>query len=303
MARSVVPIAQTALGRPQEMGKLKLGKKVPTRNGKERPTSIETFRFVSRDGEAIAHLASMFGGTPRVVDGQHDLESEAKEIEVILPPDPLGGTPIYELWSGGGCQRRCDGETATVPVRNGEDVDFLPQRCVCAANERFECKPTVRLSVILPYVSLGGVWNLKTNSWAATREMQQMVALIEMAQSRGLVAAALALEPRKQVSGGQTKNFVVPVLKLKATLHELAAGTSNALGSGAPAMAALPAPATALELGRAQLNAAWAAADEASRREAESWMATYGVTKETMTVEAVESLLDILVVHEPDEEM
>ena len=108
-----------------------------------------------------------------------------------------------------------------------------------------QCKPTVRLSVIIPETSLTGVWNLRTNSWAATREMEQMVALIDMAQTRGLVAATLAIEPRKQVSGGKTKNFVVPVLRLQASLYDLAAGAGVAtLGSGSMAgLTPPPAPA------------------------------------------------------------
>lgn len=285
------------MGRPQTMGKIKVGKKGPRGN----PMSIKTFRFVSRDHDAIQRLAATYGGRPVKVDDQWDLESEANEIGVILPPDPLGGTPIYELWSRAGCLRRCDGLSATVPHRSGDDVDLIDVPCICAANDAMECKPTVRLSVILPEVALAGVWALKTNSWAAAREMQQMVSMVELAQSQGLVAAALAIEPREQVTGGQTKKFVVPVLKLKATLAELAQGGTVALGM-APAVAAIEAPRTELsESERHQLNVAWREADEVARTEAATYLESHGMTPHTVSPGLLGDLLDILVVHEPDE--
>lgn len=283
------------MGRPQTMGKIKVGKKGPRGN----PMSIKTFRFVSRDHEAIDKLAATYGGTPIRVEDQWDLESEAKEIGVILPPDPLGGTPIYELWSRAGCLRRCDGVSATVPHRSGDDVDLVDVPCICASNDAMECKPTVRLSVILPEVALAGVWALKTNSWAAAREMQQMVSMVELAQTRGLVAAALAIEPREQVTGGQAKKFVVPVLKLKATLAELAQGGHAALDMGSPAVAAIEAPRATLDEGeRARLSAAWAAADSDAHAEVHALLSRHGL--EGVTPALLEDALDLLVVHEPD---
>jgi len=308
---TVRPIREVARGRLQECGKLKIGKLVPTTNGRStRPASIETFRFTTRDRAQVDKLAAMYGGTVVDAGGLFDLESEAKEINVILPPDPLGGTPIYEQWSGGGCTRRCDGEEVTVPIRTGDDVSFMDRACICAEEDDMQCKPTVRLSVIIPETSLTGVWNLRTNSWAATREMEQMVALIDMAQTRGLVAATLAIEPRKQVSGGKTKNFVVPVLRLQASLYDLAAGAGVAtLGSGS--MAGLtPPPAPALGTGdidhedptltpaeREQLNVAWKNADDECRKDAREFLTAEGWDPASMPRHLLQDVLDRLVVH------
>ena len=304
---AVRPIREVSHGRLQEAGKLKIGKLVPTTNGRStRPASIETFRFTTRDRAQVDKLAAMYGGTVVDAGGLFDLESEAKEINVILPPDPLGGTPIYEQWSGGGCTRRCDGEEVTVPIRTGDDVSFMDRACICAEEDDMQCKPTVRLSVIIPETSLTGVWNLRTNSWAATREMEQMVALIDMAQTRGLVAATLAIEPRKQVSGGKTKNFVVPVLRLQASLYDLAAGAGVAtLGSGSMAgLAPPPAPALTAQADvlteddRASLNAAWKTADEECRRDAMNYLSEQGVEGLGNTPHSlVQDVLDRLVVH------
>ena len=294
VARGVRPIAEISSGRPQQAGRIKLGKKVPIRGGGQRPTSIETFRFVSRDVESVQKLAALYGGTVQMVDGAADLESQAREINVILPPDPLGGTPIYELWSGGGCQRRCDGEEATVPVRTNDDVSFIDTPCICAQRDQMECKPTVRLSVLIPEVNLSGVWNLKTNSWAAAREMQQMVSLIEMAQTRGLVAATLAVEQREQMTLGQKKKFVVPVLRLKATLAELAAGAGNALGMPEPALAALGASEPITQEQRLQLNAAWHVASEDERAAAMQVIEANGMTNATLSASVAAQLIEML---------
>lgn len=302
MSRPVRPISEVARGRPQEAGKIKIGKLASTSSGRMRPASIDTFRFTTRDREQVDRLAAAYGGdVVTAPDGSFDLETTSNEINVILPPDPLGGTPIYELWSGGGCARRCDGEEVTVPIRTGDDVAFVDQPCICAMNDSMECKPTVRLSVIIPETSLTGVWNLRTNSWAATREMSQMASLIDMAQSRGLVSATLAVERREQMSAGRKRKFVVPVLRLKATLEELADGGGVATIGPAPTpAAALPAPRSLSPDDRARLNAAWASASDADRKDAMNLLGRHGITSAAgVTPDLVEDVIDALVVAEP----
>lgn len=298
MSHPIRPIRDVTQGRIQEMGKIKIGKKQGSQ-----PTSLDHFRFVSRDSDAVRRLAELYGGRPVERDGTFDLETTASSVPVILPPDPLGGTPIYELWTAGGCQRRCDGERATVPQTSGDDVTFVDTSCICSRNGRLECKPVVRLSVILPDVSLGGVWNLKSSSWAAAREMDQMVGLIQTAQARGLVAATLSVERRSQVSGGRTRHFVVPMLSLRSTLAELAAGgTGVALGAPAPAAPALPAgPALISETQRATLAAAWQTADVATRTEVDELLAAHGASRAAVPVALYGDLMDRLVVVEADE--
>lgn len=292
--RPPTPISELAAGRPQEMGKIKLG----VRRG-NRPASIDTFRFVSTDGEAVATLAAIYGGAVTVVDGKHDVVSDADEIDVVLPPDPLNGTPVYEMWSAAGCQRRCDGVTASVMHRRGDDVDYEDAPCLCLAAGALSCKPTTRLTVIIPQVRLGGVWQLKTSSWAAAREMQQMVALIEAAQSRGLVAAKLRVEKRTQQ--GSNRAFGVPILVLDATVHELSTG--SAALTAPPAMRALPAAsneATAEQ--RRDLNRLFSAADEPARQAFTEWMHNRDLNPTDMTAaDATDAIAFLLSTTDDDE--
>lgn len=304
MTRAITPISQIT-GRLQQMGQIKLG--APKVQG-QRPRSIDTLRFVSPDHDAVNTIAAQLGGTPVQIGHQLDVITTSKSVDVILPPDPLGGTPIYEMWGSGGCVRRCDGETCTVPIRDGDDITFQDQACICASKNEMECKPTVRLSVILPNVTLGGVWNLKTSSWAALHEMQTMVQLVAMAQSRGLLAATLSVEQREQSIAGRKRKFVVPVLRPSATLAEIAAGQGQALALGAspitpPERQAITSGAPASDLSeeqRQQLIAAWKAADEKSQAETDSYLEFNGLTRKTVPAVLFQDVLDLLTVHDAE---
>lgn len=148
------------------------------------------------------------------------METDATEIEVALPPDPLGES-WYELWTKGGCERRCDGETVTLARGAGPDgAEPVEQPCLCAARGELVCKRTTRLSVLLPDVRFLGCWRLDTKGENAAEELPGMVAMVQAMQGRGITKAVLRLDQRK--SG--RNEFVVPMLGLDATVNELAAG-------------------------------------------------------------------------------
>lgn len=201
------------------MGRIKLGQVKGNR-----PVALNTFRFTSSDEVAINTIASVYGGNVTRQGHTFEVVTNATEIAVLLPDDPLGGTPIYELWSKAGLQRRCDGQTAMVARRTDESVEFVETPCPCDMSNRLECKPTTRLSVIIPQVRLGGVWTMTTKAWAAATEMEAMVELIRAAQERGLVNASLRLEPR--VKQGKNFPYIVPVLTLNTTVAELISPSS-----------------------------------------------------------------------------
>lgn len=225
MARDLIPLANLQ-SRMATAGRIRLGKKV--KGG--RPTSISTFRFTSSDRTAIEQLAVLYGGTPQAwADGhgaQWEVETDASEVSIVLPADPLGDSPVYELWSGGGCQRRCDGEQARVYVRVKDDVEERLAECVCRAKDAFECAVKTRLSVILPDIKFAGVWRLDTGSWNAAEELPGMVAMVQQLQQRNLTRALLGIEQRKT---GKS-HYVVPVIRVDATLDGIASGEAPALG-------------------------------------------------------------------------
>jgi len=217
-----------------EQGRLRLGYTVPAtaKDGKPttRPVRSETWIVTSHSREHIEHAATLWGGQAEEWEPmgngakQWRVITQANAIPAILPTgDPL--TQAYEQWSKGGCQRRCDGVT--------EELSGSP--CICLAQHsdqwyelsaRQVCVSKSRLKVLLPDMPGLGSWRMETGSFYATDEIAGMVDTIRGAIGESLlVPVTLRIEPRTRVAGGQTKQFVVPVVELRGV-------TAGALLSG-----------------------------------------------------------------------
>lgn len=225
--KPIRPVSQ--LGRPQVHGRIRTGDKSP----KGAPRALSAFRFTSPDRGAIEALAGQYGGAvtewvePKAaVQGQWQVFTEASEIDVLLPEGAL--STGYESWSGGGCQRRCDGETCVLPPNAEGDMEEAP--CLCARQGVMVCSPKVRLAVALPGIEFRGVWRLDSSSWAAADEMSAIEPVLQQVQARGILRAKLVLERRSKMTGAGKRNFTVPKLVLAATLEELAAGMASLAG-------------------------------------------------------------------------
>ena len=234
MNRAIVPVANLQRRLPTA-GRIRTG----VRGAKGAPTAIDTFRFTSADEEAIRQIAATYGGEAKPwqgapTPGQWEVITTASEIRVVLPPDPLGGTPTYELWSGGGCARRCDGVTSAVMQSGPDGGEMVDTDCICSAKGVMECSPHTRLSVILPEVRFAGVWRYESaKSWAVAQELPGMVDLLLSLQDRGLTRGLLAIEARKTVTGGKTHRFTIPVLRVADTFDAVLAGAAR-VGTIAP---------------------------------------------------------------------
>lgn len=200
-------------------------------NKKMRPKKLSRFRFTSNDVEALNVIAAKYGGevTPwndGPTDGLHEVTVTQAKIPVVLPPDPLGGSPIYEHWSGGGCLRRCDGIDCTLALADNAKPDAEPAvvPCPCRAENRMICKPKTRLNVVLREVPFGGTWRLESTGWNAAEELPGMVEMVMRVQEIGMVCGELSIEERKKVANGRTSRYVVPALSLPESIDALAAG-------------------------------------------------------------------------------
>src|SRR6266545_424600 len=109
--------------RMMELGRVRLGEKGP----RGEPRKLSSFRFTSASKILLDALAAKHGGTAREwkgapEEGYWEVTTKATELDIILPPvySDVDGRPtvpysqFFELWSGGGCQRRCDGITEAV---------------------------------------------------------------------------------------------------------------------------------------------------------------------------------------------
>lgn len=212
-----------------ESGRIRIGRKVDG----GRPSKLDTFRLTSADGKRIEQAAEIYGGKPgqwvAPAGKQWELITERDSLDVIVPPSDLAFSQSYELWSAGGCQRRCDGVT--------EQISDGACRC---DPERRECDIHTRLSVMLRELPGLGVWRLDTQGYYAAVELASAVEIIQLAAGRGaLLPARLRLEQRSvkrpDAKGKpQTLRFAVPVLDIEMTPAQL-------LGGGAQPVALLDA--------------------------------------------------------------
>jgi hypothetical protein len=213
-----------------EVGRIRLGAK----SGKGAPTKLETFRLTSKSKDAIEAAASVYGGTIGTWNGpdgqEFELVTATKALNVVVPP----GNALsqwYEMWSGAGCQRRCDGQTET--LSGGPCVCPTDQQQRAEMSARGQaCRPTTRLSVILPEVKSVGIWRLETHGYHAATELAGIAELLEKVSANDrYLPATLRLEPRSSRRGGKVSRFVVPVLEVGATVQEAIAASA---GSDAP---------------------------------------------------------------------
>ncbi len=224
----------------RELGRLRAGFTEPTSNGRTRPARSKTWILTSHQREYLDAAAEQWGGTVERWSPQGGgaeawrLITTSDAVDAILPPgDPL--SQFYEMWSRGGCQRRCDGEVEQLkntacPCRAqfGDEFHLQPPEQAC--------RPHTRLNVILPDVPDLGVWRMETKGYYAANEIAASIDLIRNATGGNvMVPVRLRIEPRKRVAQGKTKQFPVIVVEIRGA-------TAGQILSGAAPVAALTAP-------------------------------------------------------------
>ena len=212
----------------REIGRIRMGVQEEAKSGKMRPARLDTFRLTSRDETAIRAAADVYGGTvsiweeaPEQTGRQWQVVIASPFLDVMVPPN--GYESSFELWTGGGCQRRC----------NGQFEELTRGRCLCPADpaertalakEGQACKPTSRLRVLLPRLRSIGAWRLESHGYFAAVELGGMADLLEAATLQGYaVNARLRIEKRRvKRPGEEPHDFIVPVLEIPdLTPHEV----------------------------------------------------------------------------------
>jgi hypothetical protein len=217
------------------LGRIRLGDKgtkIVEGETKTFPRKLSKFRLTSASRSLLESAAAIYGGEVHEWEGAPDegmfeVYTDTDVLDIILPPvfasdgkPTLPYSQSYELWSGKGCQRRCDG---TTEVLSGKP-------CKCKPDDR-ECKLTTRLNVMLPKVAGLGVWRLETKGENAASVLPGTLDLLMLAASeRQFIPAQLRAEQRSSKSDGQTRRFVVPVIDLPGvTMEELLSARPAAL--------------------------------------------------------------------------
>jgi hypothetical protein len=249
----------------RELGRIRTGWSEPyTKDGRElrRPVKSRTIVLTSQQRSGLDLAAEAWGGTVErwQPQGNHPeawrLITEQEAIDAILPPgDPLNQT--MEMWSGGGCVRRCNGmveaktnQPCLCRAEFGED--FHMQR----GNPPKVCKPYSRLGVFLDLDDFG-LWRIQTNSYYAMLEMAGVVDLLINhldPAKRGLpvsVPIRLRIDPRTRLKDGKSTAFPVIAIELlgRGIVSQVLSGRADGFALAAPperaAIEAGPAPVTA----------------------------------------------------------
>jgi hypothetical protein len=216
-----------------------------------RPMRSATWVITSHSEEHVRAAAGLWGGEPEQWSPlnstitQWRVITKASSIEALITPgDPLN--QYNEMWSAGGCQRRCDGVTELLKrepcvclARFGEDWHQQKKGVVCST--------TSRLNVMLPDLSGMGMWRAETHSFYAASEWGGMVDMVLAGtDGKGFIPVTLRIEPRQVIREGQTKKFPVVVVELRGvTPRQALAGPMNAATALDPAgrtRAAIEAP-------------------------------------------------------------
>ena len=213
----------------RELGRIRLGEKGP----KGQPMRLGTWRLTSPDRKLLEAAAAEYQGEvvawPDAPDGdEFQLITAVDELDILVPP----GRPMSqwnELWSGAGCQRRCDGEREwlrNVPCLCPTD----PEERNALASKGEACKPTTRLSVILPKLPDLGTWMYVSHGYYAAVELAGTADLLAAAATGGrMLKASLYIDQRTvKRPGQQTRKFPVPAIRIHETMTQLLAGGNGA---------------------------------------------------------------------------
>lgn len=220
-----------------ELGRIRTGYSRPNpKGGRPIPVRSKTFILTSHSRDYAVAAADLYGGTvetwtpQNTTIPQHRVITEASELRAILPAgDPL--SQANEMWTGGGCARRCDGET--------EQLSRQPCICLARYGEDWHlrkpdevCRPTSRITVMLPDLPDLGVWRLETKSYYAADAMAGGVdTVLQATDGRGLMPVRMWIEQRTAVRNGKTKNY--PVVMVVPSIPKLRQALSGPLSMAA----------------------------------------------------------------------
>jgi hypothetical protein len=242
----------------QQIGRIRMGEKVDTgktyKDGSAiyRPGRLATWRFTTGSKLAAVAIADLLGGQVKQWEkNQLEVITDRSELAVVVPPRDQVISQWYEMWSKGGCARRCDSVTEKLSNKpclcpqpedptDPDDVERTAIRRAELAADGKACSAITRLNVMIPDLPGLGVWRLDTKSHYAAAELGDSADLLEMARDHGVfLPAILRIDHRERVANGKTKKFPVPVLEVTATFRQIASGE---LTSGGVVAQLPPAP-------------------------------------------------------------
>jgi hypothetical protein len=220
-----------SIGEPDRLprvGKIHIGVKVKTSQGKEYPRAVDHF-------VCPPEIHARYGDTPKVLD-------------VILPhDDPFEIFPFaYKAYkSGQGLWCIGNGEKAE---RRNASGKFEPRDCPCEmlTDGKKACRMVASLKIFIPSVTMGGIYQLDTGSVISLENIRSGLKMIQSVNGGRLLfaPALLSVVPADVNPDGKRKTVYVLTLTLPSFDRIKALGTTmqelRAMMSTTTSLPALP---------------------------------------------------------------
>lgn len=244
------------------VGKIRIGELALAKSGNTYPRARQTFRLTSRNKAMLEAAQAVFGGELRPwkdKPGQFELLTEVNQLKAMFSPKAINEdgdvqslSTAYELWWGGTCLRRCDGETCEVWENNVR----VKKHCQCPLDDRDAMKagrvgsknspPTCcsqkgRMNVILTELPAIGMWRFETGSEIGLSEYQGFLDQLAMiGAGDAVVPITMTIDWREKgtAEGQATEKFAVVVITIDPSPIPagamLEAARRAAIGPGEP---------------------------------------------------------------------
>lgn len=196
------------------LGKIRLGVKRQSAKGVQYPSETEYF-------VCPPEVQEVYGEAPT-------------ELDVILPsddPEIIFPQKLAEYGTGSGL--KCHGNGEQAKRLNEKTKQFEPCVCPCprlktADNPKGTCTEKSDLMVILPTVSMGGCYQIKTSSFHSTRNINSSLELIRAMTGRiSMLPIKLKRVAQETHHDGKKQTHYVMNLILNATWQQVADLRSN----------------------------------------------------------------------------
>jgi len=240
-----------------EIGRLRMGEKVETKNGKQAPAVADGWIITTRE-RGIADIVAQHFGEPvapyagKNSSDRYQVHTGRTTLPVMLAPGNNTDTmAIYERFTGRGQERTCtwtpSGRQSTVFIDGPFGRTPVLSPCVCEqardAGVKVDpndettggfCQPKLRLQVLLdiPGIPVVGSFQLTSKSEAACEQIPGIIGLIQQASGGDGtgVQADLRMEPRSSA----TRRYTVPVLTIRASQEALVAAVARSISPPGP---------------------------------------------------------------------
>lgn len=213
------------------LGKIRLGIKKVTAEGKEYPAEIDYFKLdpqtpsAEENEKLIKLFTKLYGEKP-------------KQITIMFPvPDPNVFFPqFYKRYASGVLRCKGDGETAScISKEHAEGLEILGDnelggvnvRCPgkeCQYYQQKKCGESAALQVLLPELPGAGVWEIPTGSFHSIVNVNSCIEFIRGVCGR-VHMMPLKLERREQAitHDGKTRNHYILHVSMDRALADLQA--------------------------------------------------------------------------------